>query len=123
MTDPRCLSCIRACFNQGIEICIDANFELVSADQFLKASRDMKLIKRDDAALPWFNPMKPRIMRALGHRKHADGIGAQHQFGSDAVGRKRPAAHGALCLWRSIHTARIQEMLEPMDVIKAILNI
>ena len=83
----------------------------------------MKLIERNDAAMPWFNPMKPRIMRALGHGKHANRIGAQHQFGSDAVGRKRPAAHGALRLWRSIHTARIQEMLEPMDVIEAVLNI
>src|SRR5262249_11670729 len=64
-----------AALEHRVEVAVDGDGETVGAHGAGEAARHVKAIERNDAAHLRLEPIKRRILRALGHGKDAPGLG------------------------------------------------
>lgn len=68
-----------------VEIPVDGHLEPVRAHRLGQRARDDESVERKDRALLGIDPEKLVVFGAFGHRKKADGIGAQQKVRSDCA--------------------------------------
>jgi len=80
--DP-CLFPIRASVEHIIKRTIDTRAEAARLERFGQRMREMKLVKRKNAALFGFDPIDLVGIRAIRHRENTAGISAQEDLGGE----------------------------------------
>lgn len=67
--------------DHGLEGGIGGDAEAIGGDRLFERARQMESIERQDRAALGFYPIDAIGLAMIGHREHADGIGAEHHPG------------------------------------------
>ena len=99
-----------AAVDHAVEIAVDGDLELVRSDGAGEPRRHVEAVERDDPAQVRLDPVERGVLRAVGHREDAAGIGLEQHFRGDLDDRRirgwpcrlRLASSGSVMLRRVV---------------------
>jgi len=84
-----------ASVDDRVEVAVGVNLEAIGTNGARKPAGDVKTLDRHDPAPLRVDPIEARVLRALGHREDAAGIGLQQHFRRDFSEMLARAGHAA----------------------------
>ena len=72
-----------AAVDDRVEIVVDADLEAAGGDGAGEPAGHVEAVERQDAAALRLDPVEAGIVRRLGHREDAEGIGLEQDLGRD----------------------------------------